>query len=1073
MPLINKRLIDTQLSVTAIPPAHHKILSDWQESIESRRIFSQKETALHSRFIRQILVGVLGYQGFSGACWTLSQEQKIGRGSVDIALGRFTADEVQVIAPFELKGAKTKDLDAIMAGRHKSPVQQAWEYAMDARGAQWVLVSNYVEIRLYAVGYGRQDYEVWQLAELTDPDEYARFIWLLSADQLLTGNSSHILEQSEQLDKTITAQLYQDYKALREHLLSNLQADNPRVPALELIRYTQKILDRILFIAFAEDRGLLPDRTLAQAYEHHDNYNPRPVWENFIGLFNAINKGSTALNIPAYNGGLFAKDKVLDRLNVSDSVCEAFKELGEYDFESEVSVTVLGHIFEQSISDIEVLQAQARGEQVAAVSKRKKHGVVYTPDHITRFIVEQTLGAHVEARFQALWEEMAAKRYKRGEKVGQWRKASFEISFWREYQNILRNTRVLDPACGSGAFLVAAFDFLHEEYTRVNDKLADLSGSYDISDLDKEILNRNLFGVDINEESIEITKLSLWLKTAKRGKLLNSLDANLHAANSLISDAAYTDKPFDWDAFKVAITPKRQETVTGFDVVLGNPPYVRQELFSDAKPYLQSAYEVYHGVADLYAYFFELGIKLLKPEGRLGYISSSTFFKTGSGENLRRFLMQNVALETVVDFGDLQIFEGVTTYPAILTMCKRAPSTDHALTMLTLKKTLPEDLAKEFVECASTMSQTHLEESAWRLESDQLVALRHKIITGKPTLKEVYGSPLYGIKTGLNEAFVIDRATRDQLVEAEPHASEVIKPFLEGKDLHKWRVEGRDLWLIFIPWHFPLHNDATIRGASKEAEQAFIEQYPVLYNHLSQYKEKLSKRNKAETGIRYEWYALQRWAASYFQHFAKQKIIYAHFQSAPLFSINKNGIYCNNKAYISSTMGFYELGLLNSNTMWFIFSAMTTMVRGGYFEATTQNVNNFPIPPATEPQKQQIADLAEQCQTLAENRYKKQEAIRRRIPDLCPAEQEAKLNTKLKNWWTLDFPTFRKEIKKAFKQDIPLQERNDWEEWLNAEKEKIQQLTQEIMQREKQINAYVYALFELIEEDIQLLEQQI
>jgi len=159
--------------------------------------------------------------------------------------------------------------------------------------------------------------------------------------------------------------------------------------------------------------------------------------------------------------------------------------------------------------------------------------------------------------------------------------------------------------------------------------------------------------------------------------------------------------------------------------------------------------------------------------------------------------------------------------------------------------------------------------------------------------------------------------------------------------------------------------------------------------------------------------------------------------------------------------------------MWFVFSAMTTMVRGGYFEATTQNVNNFPIPPATDTQKQQIAELAEQCQTLAENRYQKQAAIRRRIPDLCPAEKEAKLNTKLKNWWTLDFPSFRKEIKKAFKQDIPLQERNDWDEWLTAEKEKIAQLSQEITQREKQINAYVYALFKLTEEDIKLLEQQI
>jgi len=339
--LINPHLIQSQVQIQDIPIEHLEILKSWRESIKNRNIFTQKETALHNYFIQNILIDILGYQGFGGDSWTLAQEQTIGAGSADVALGQFTPTTAQIIAPFELKGAKTRDLDAIIPGRHKSPVQQAWEYAMDAPGAKWVLVSNYLEIRLYAVGYGRQVYESWSLANLTEPLEYTRFQWLLSAKQLLSGETLNILKRSEQLEREITNKLYQDYKALRIITYQTLAADNPDVSPLNCIQYAQTILDRILFIAFAEDCGLLPNKTIAQAYQHSDPYNPKPTWENFLGLFRAIDKGNATLNIPAYNGGLFQNDPSLETLKVSDTLCEKFKDIGEYDFASEVSVTVL------------------------------------------------------------------------------------------------------------------------------------------------------------------------------------------------------------------------------------------------------------------------------------------------------------------------------------------------------------------------------------------------------------------------------------------------------------------------------------------------------------------------------------------------------------------------------------------------------------------------------------------------------------------------------------------------------------------------------------------------------------
>ena len=210
-----------------------------------------------------------------------------------------------------------------------------------------------------------------------------------------------------------------------------------------------------------------------------------------------------------------------------------------------------------------------------------------------------------------------------------------------------------------------AFDFLKAELTRVNDKIAELEGREthidDLLDPDSEILANNLFGVDVNAESVEITKLSLWIKTARRGKVLDTLSDTIRVGDSLIENAnfAYLEHGFDW----AGAFPKVMGEEGGFDVVLGNPPYVRMELLKAFKPYLETRYEVVSDRADLYAYFYERGLRLLKPGGRLGYISSSTFFKTGSGRPLREYLLREATIESVVDFGDLQLFEGVTTYP--------------------------------------------------------------------------------------------------------------------------------------------------------------------------------------------------------------------------------------------------------------------------------------------------------------------------------------------------------------------------------------------------------------------------
>ncbi|WP_050746797.1 MULTISPECIES: Eco57I restriction-modification methylase domain-containing protein, partial [unclassified Shinella] len=760
--LFNPKTIERHISgSTGIPDAHRDRLKEWSETITSGRIQSIKETALHGDFKSKIVEAVLGYtSAIQSPDHTVTSEQAILRGSVDLALGNFGPDKKQIIAPLELKGAKTKDLDAIMPGRLKSPVQQAWEYATNAPGVKWVLVSNYVELRLYGFGEGTQAYEKFDLAKLVEPAEYARFMLLLSADNLLSGRTLDLLAESRKEDKDITDELYRDYKALRGKLITAVQNAAPHYPPLDAIAAAQTILDRVLFTAFAEDTGLLPKRILEKAFEHADPFNPRPVWDNFKGLFAAIDKGNKRLDVPPYNGGLFATHPIVDSITLPDEVCEGFKRIGDYDFASQVSVTVLGHIFEQSIADVERLQAIARGEVVeeekatGTTGRRKRDGVVYTPDYVARFIVEQTIGAHLKEIFQQILDLYAQKGASAGDEEIKWKRKGAELQAWEAYRDRLKTLRIVDPACGSGVFLVMAFDYMKAEVTRVNEKIADLrGGARGLFDPDSEILTNNLFGVDVNEESVEIAKLSLWVKTARRGKMLDSLDNNLKVGDSLIEDSnfAYLKHGFSWrKAFPQVFADG------GFDIVLGNPPYVRMEFLKAIKPYLEQRFEVVSDRADLYCYFFERGLKLLKNGGRLGYISSSTFFKTRAGAPLREFLRTKASLEHVVDFGDLQIFQGVTTYPAILVMRHAKPDQQHLLSFWNLREHPQSNFSATYAKNATAYPQSTLTIGSWELEGAALQALRAKIRKGRSTLKDIYGSPLYGIKTGLNDAFVID-----------------------------------------------------------------------------------------------------------------------------------------------------------------------------------------------------------------------------------------------------------------------------------------------------------------------------
>ncbi|MBM3625907.1 MAG: hypothetical protein FJX16_11430, partial [Alphaproteobacteria bacterium] len=476
--------------------------------------------------------------------------------------------------------------------------------------------------------------------------------------------------------------------------------------------------------------------------------------------------------------------------------------------------------------------------------------------------------------------------------------------------------------------------------------------------------------------------------------------------------------------------------------------------------------------ADLYAYFFERGVRLLKPGGRLGFISSSTFFRTGSGENLRKFLTDGVGIECVVDFGDLQIFEGVTTYPAILTLRKvgalprhddtvsssfetpasQAPQDEETLPAATLEflvvDEIPQELGRVFEERARKMPLSRLTAGSWRFEEEPLAKLRDKITRGRKTLGEVYGAPLRGIVTGLNDAFIIDTPTRDRLVKADKRSAELLKPFLRGEDVKRWRVEPQGLWLINTP-----------KG------KVDIEKYPAIRDWLLPFKPELEKR-----ATKQEWWELQQAQVAYQPKMEAPKIIYPIISQGPKYSFNIDGAYLNDKCFMA--FGCYELlAYLNCKLAWFWIFGEASPLRGGQWrlELREQHVSQFPMPTMPERSIKKLVSLGEACTKAAHERYAIQSAVRRRILDLAPPER-AKLTGRLENWHALTFAEFRAAVKQAFRVDIPLKERADWETHLAENGARVLGLTSDIEGAERDIDKIVYALFDLTPDEITLLE---
>ena len=583
--------------------------------------------------------------------------------------------------------------------------------------------------------------------------------------------------------------------------------------------------------------------------------------------------------------------------------------------------------------------------------------------------------------------------------------------------------------------------------------------------------------MDLNPESVEITKLSLWLKTARTDRPLNDLDDNIKCGNSIIAPpaddasdaikAAYAGLPeeakaraFDWQQGFPGVFAQG-----GFDCVTGNPPYIRQEWLSPYKPYLQAIYATYAGTADLYIYFFERGLEVLRRGGRLGVITSGTFVRANFARPFRQWFPTVARFDRLVNFGENQPFEDAEmVYPTISVVVKE--DIPRSFRTLFVHGKIPNSLEAAMAGDGTNCGEGVYRQSEWKYQSSAVTDLLARVMRiGQPLGELAKGRIYRGVLTGLNDAFIIDEPTRCQLAAADSRSVELIKPIARGEDLRPWYQEDEGRWVIFAR-----------RGIR-------IDDYPAVKAHLERFRDRLEPRPtdwQGRSGTwpgrkpgRYEWYELQD-SVDYYKAFDLPKLFWPDIAKLPRFSFDDSGWYVNDKGFILTVDSPWILALLQSRVLWFCISQLCVplRLRAGLwqYQCKKQFITRLPIADADQPTKTALADLAVRATAIARERYAHHEHVRHRLlTDL--GQEDHKLNQKLHAWWTIDFATFRKEIKKTLKTDIPVRERSQWEQALGEWQTKHEDLTRQLTDVEAEINDRVYHLYGMSQADVKLLEE--
>lgn len=772
----------------------------------------------------------------------------------------------------------------------------------------------------------------WTFREYAEKwDEIAA---VFSKDAVLKGSFDKyaVAVRGKKGTAEVDAAFLGEIESWRELLARNIALRNEELSQRALNYAVQQTIDRIIFLRICEDRGIEPYGQL-QALQ-----NGADIYKRLTELFHKADE--------RYNSGLFHFRKEQDRAEEPDRLTlglaiddkplkEIFQHLYYPDSPYEFSVLgadILGSVYEQFLGKVIRLTEGHHAKIEEKPEVKKAGGVYYTPTYIVGYIVKHTVGKLLEGKTPKQVE----------------------------------SRRILDPACGSGSFLIGAYQYLldwHRDWyekdgaeKHAKGKQPELyqgkGGVWRLTTNErKRILTNNIYGVDIDSQAVEVTKLSLLLKVLEgesdqtlqtqlfHERVLPDLGRNIKCGNSLIGPDFYEQQSLSLDDIERARInvfdwlKEFSEIMKsgGFDAVIGNPPYIRMEGFKELKDYLKAHYSSHDERSDLYAYFIEKGHGLLTERGCFGMIVSNKFLRANYGKPLREFLSTNASIEHVVDFAGLPVFAGATVRTIVL-LTARNP--DRQGTML-YSPPLPVEKFAAVSGGSLTVeqaiaSETHevapgaLKQAVWSFGeagADELLArLKAHCI---PLAKYCDGQICRGVVSGLTEAFVIDAETRADILQRNPKAAEIIKPFLNGRDVRRYQINYNDQYLIYA-YH----------GVD-------IGKYPAVEAHLKPFRDKLLKR-----ATKQEWYELQQPQYKFAKFMDEPKIIFPDIATAPRFALDETGYYSSNTTYFIPRRDLYLLGLLNSNLGRFYFIKTCAGLEGKnetYLRFFGQYLEGFPI----------------------------------------------------------------------------------------------------------------------------------
>lgn len=950
-----------------------------------------KEEQFQEGFLRELFVRVLGYTLNPDPRYDLTTELKNEQGSKK-ADGAVLLNG-KALAVIELKGTDTTDLASINT--------QAFNYKANHTDCVYVVTSNFEKLRFF-IDHAVEHIQ-FDLFTLTY-DQF-RLLWLcLQRDNLLNGLPKKVKTESLQEEEQVTKRLYADYSAFKTALWQDLVKNHPEHDQLALFKKSQKLLDRFLFMLFAEDKQLIEPNTVTTAIsdwsklKELDSYEP--LYTRFKKYFGYLNAGrkSPLPEYFGYNGGLFRTDEELDALTISDDVLAKYLPLlAKYYYQSEVDVNILGHIFEHSLNEIEAITAQLEGRAVdTKKTKRKKDGVFYTPKYITKYIVENTVGRLCAEKKEEL--ALTDEEYARGRKGRQKKTLEALLTKLDVYRDWLLSLTICDPACGSGAFLNQALDFLIHEHAYVNELESKVRGeSIVFKDIGDHILERNIFGVDINEESVEIARLSLWLRTATHGRKLNDLSSNIKCGNSLIDDPAVAGaKAFDWKKEFPAVFAKG-----GFDVVVGNPPYVfggNEGITEVEKGYYKGTYETGGGKVNLFTLFIEASHRIMANGSAFAFIIPNTFLRVTSYHESRKFFIERFKFTELADLGT-GVFQDAVTTAIILVARKGVAQKDEVTKVIRDFSGQSHSLARKDI-----LTNDYVITS--NVSDDGLYVIR-KMSESSVLLGDECAELIFGVVITKN---------KDEVV-SDSHIAGY-KPFLEGRDIGAYLIKPVHQWLNYTP------------GLLHRARTPEVFEVP----------EKLLVQ-RITGGTR-----PIKVAYDSKQHYNKESI---------------NNIILKPDSQFKAK---YILALLNSSLINWYYNTQFTNESTLTVNISKEYLSKIPIKTCS---VQDVATAkADDMLRLNEALFAVKDAL---VNLIVSKYTDAVPGRALENWPSLSFKGFVQELKKA-KVVLTLPEEAEWLAYFTEQQAKAQALQAQIAKTDQEIDALVYQLYGLTEEEIKVVE---